>query len=70
MEGWGGRREWAERIELVEGRREADELVSSTRVRGAVREGEGGVLGRLVTGGVARWILEEGLYVGGEGDGG
>lgn len=67
MEGVGGRREWAERIELVEGRGEGDEVVSSTRVRGAVGRGEGGVWEGLVTEGVAGWIAGEGLYVDGDG---
>jgi nicotinamide-nucleotide adenylyltransferase len=58
----GGRREWAERIELVEGRREGEEAVSSTRVREAVKSGDRDMLHKLVSNGVADWVLREGLY--------
>lgn len=58
----GGRREWAGRIELVEGRREGEEVVSSTRVRVAVRSGDRGMLRKLVSEGVADWVLQERLY--------
>jgi len=57
----GGRREWVQRIEMVEG---GEEEVSSTGVREAVGSGDRGVLGRLVCGGVGEWILGEGLYGG------
>ncbi|SLM40851.1 cytidylyltransferase [Lasallia pustulata] len=66
MEKIGGEREWAGRIELVEGRKEGEEAVSSTKVREAVREGDRGMLGKLVTEGVADWILKEGLYTDGD----
>jgi nicotinamide-nucleotide adenylyltransferase len=58
----GGRREWAERIELVEGRDEGEEVVSSTRVREAVRNGDRDMLQKLVPEGVADWVLHEKLY--------
>ena len=60
----GAKREWVRegRIELVEGRAEGEEVVSSTRVREAVRDGDEVLLRKLVTAGVADWILEEGLY--------
>jgi len=58
-EGEGGRREWAGRIEGVEG----VEGVSSSGVREGVRGGGKGWRG-MVTGGVAGWIEEEGLYRG------
>lgn len=60
----GGKREWVTegRIEMVEGRREGEEVVSSTRVREAVGNGDEALLKKLVTDGVADWILEEGLY--------
>lgn len=54
----GGKREWAERIELVDGAEEGDG-VSSTKVR---ERGEG--WRQLVTEGVREWIEEEGLYRG------
>jgi nicotinamide-nucleotide adenylyltransferase len=58
----GGRKEWARRIELVEGRKEGEEIVSSTRVRDAVRSGNRDMLQKLVTEGVADWVLHEKLY--------
>jgi nicotinamide-nucleotide adenylyltransferase len=60
----GGKREWVRegRIEMVEGRKEGEVVVSSTRVREAVKEGDRELLGKLVTDGVAEWILEEELY--------
>lgn len=61
----GGRREWAGRFEMVEGMGEG-EVVSSTRVREAVRRGDREALGRLVSVGVGEWIAREGLYL--EGD--
>ena len=61
----GGRREWVTqgRIAMCEGREEGEGAVSSTRVREAVRKGDREVLTKLVTSGVAEWILEEGLYM-------
>lgn len=62
MEDKGGKREWAERIDLVEGRKEGEEIVSSTKVRGASKTRDEVALFRLVTEGVGRWILDENLY--------
>ena len=59
----GPRKEWAQRIDLVEGREEGEEIVSSTKVRDAAEAGDGEALKRLVTDGVARWILDEKLYL-------
>ncbi|KAI1800707.1 Nucleotidylyl transferase [Daldinia bambusicola] len=64
----GGRAEWVERIEMVEGssRKEGQEeevvAVSSTKVREAVRRKDWEALKRLVSEDVAGWIREEGLY--------
>ncbi|KAL8815263.1 MAG: hypothetical protein Q9223_005587 [Gallowayella weberi] len=55
----GAKREWAERIEMVEGEGEA---VSSTQVRKAVGRGEWAAVGRLVGKGVMEWVEREGLY--------
>ncbi|KAM0330651.1 hypothetical protein ACHAQA_003602 [Verticillium albo-atrum] len=58
----GGRREWAERVELVEGDQEA---VSSTKVRQALKGGDAGdekTLDKFVTPAVRGWVLEEKLY--------
>lgn len=64
MEKDGGKREWVTkgRIAMCEGR-EGVEAISSTRVREAVKQGDGELLGNLVTSGVAEWILSEGLYL-------
>lgn len=51
------------RVVLVEGRKEGEEVVSSTKVREAVRKGDKDALGRLVPEGVGEWILGEGLYL-------
>ena len=59
----GGRNEWAERIELVEGRKEGEEIISSTKVREASQRSDEVALMKLVTKGVGRWILDSDLYV-------
>lgn len=58
----GGRRAWAHRIELVEGRKEGEEVVSSTRVRESVKKGNDALLDKLVTYQLVRWIKAEQLY--------
>lgn len=65
MEGKGGKREWAERIELVEGRTKGEAIVSSTKVRESSKKRDKVQLMKLVTEGVGRWIMEEKLYVDG-----
>ncbi|KAL8861227.1 MAG: hypothetical protein Q9178_002443 [Gyalolechia marmorata] len=57
----GGRKEWAERIEMVEGESEA---VSSTKVRDGVGKGDWGLVERLVGNGVREYIQQERLYIG------
>lgn len=59
----GGRREWAQRIELVEGRKEGEEIISSTKVREAAKGKDRQALSKLVTDAVASWILKENLYL-------
>ncbi|KAL2041171.1 hypothetical protein N7G274_006115 [Stereocaulon virgatum] len=59
----GGRREWAQRIELVEGRTEGEEIISSTKVRKAAKGKDEQALSKLVTDAVASWILEKNLYL-------
>lgn len=66
MEVKGGRREWADRIELVEGRKEGEEIISSTKVREASKERDEMGLMKLVTEGVVRWIHDSNLYVDGD----
>lgn len=60
LEKEGFEKAWAERINMVEG----DESVgiSSTRVRGAAKEGKWDEVGALCTEGVAAWLKSEGLY--------
>lgn len=58
----GGKRVWAEKIDLVEGRREGDEVVSSTKVREAIGRSDRGALQKMVAENIASWILEEELY--------
>ncbi|KAI1851786.1 hypothetical protein JX266_003248 [Neoarthrinium moseri] len=60
----GGRAEWADRVDMVEGRREgeAEAVISSTKVRQAVRGRDWAGLRELVSDGVAEWIETEGLY--------
>ncbi|KAL8715313.1 MAG: hypothetical protein Q9225_006420 [Loekoesia sp. 1 TL-2023] len=55
----GGRKEWAERIEMVE--REG-ESVSSTRVRESAGKDEWENVEKLVGHGIREWIEREGLY--------
>ncbi|KAL0940406.1 Alpha-1,3/1,6-mannosyltransferase alg-2 [Colletotrichum truncatum] len=62
LEEVGGRREWAERVEMVSGRREGEEVVSSTRVREAAGKGDEEGLRGLLGARVKEWVLEEGLY--------
>lgn len=57
-----GENEWAQKIELVNGREEGEEVVSSTKVREAVELGDLGALEKLVTQDVAEWIVKHRLY--------
>lgn len=59
----GGSKEWKDRIELVEGRKDGEEIVSSTYARQAAEREEWGKLTRLVSPGVGKWIEGERLYV-------
>ena len=58
----GGKREWADKIELVDGRSDGEEIISSTKVREAAKAKDVMALKRLVPDGVAKWILDEKLY--------
>ena len=57
----GAKREWADRIEMVEGGGNEEKVVSSTLARRAAKE-EPGRLGEYVDEKVAEWIKKEGLY--------
>ena len=65
MEEKGGRMEWADRIELVHGRKEGEEIVSSTKVREASKKRDEVALMSLVTEGVGKWIFDANLYLDG-----
>ncbi|PNY23823.1 Nucleotidylyl transferase [Tolypocladium capitatum] len=60
LEDVGGRREWAQRVEVVDG--DGMGGVSSSRVREVVREGGVGEVDGMVDGEVMSWIEAEGLY--------
>ncbi|KAI0843590.1 Nucleotidylyl transferase [Hypoxylon sp. FL0890] len=62
LERVGGRTEWVDRIEMVDGRKDGEEVVSSTKVREAVLRQDWDALKKLVSKGVATWIRQEGLY--------
>ena len=57
-----GKREWADKIQMVEGKKAGEGTVSSTKVRKAAQEGDVDLLKELCTGGVADYVLQERLY--------
>ncbi len=61
----GAKRQWVTKgtIRMVEGRKDGEEIISSTRVREAAKTGDRDALEKLVTKGVGDWILEENLYL-------
>ncbi|KAF7533212.1 hypothetical protein G7054_g7268 [Neopestalotiopsis clavispora] len=64
----GGRREWADRVEMVDcsssdgDGNSGDAVISSTKVRGAVQSENWEMLGEFVSSGVADWIRREELF--------
>ncbi|KAK1772204.1 hypothetical protein QBC33DRAFT_520534 [Phialemonium atrogriseum] len=64
LERIGGSKEWAKSIEIAEGRKEGEAIVSSTLARDAAKIRDGARLEELVTHGVKRWIDGEKLYTG------
>lgn len=62
LERLGGSKEWAGRIEIVDGRREGEEVVSSTLAREAAKAQDWGRLQRLVPPEVKKWVEREKLY--------
>lgn len=58
----GGKGEWMDKISMAEGRREGEDVVSSTRVRDAVRSDDWERLGRLTSTEIAEWVREHKLY--------
>ena len=61
----GAKREWADRIELVEGKADGEEVVSSTKARKAAKNDQRLLL-KYVTPTVRDWIISEKLYLEGE----
>lgn len=59
----GGSKGWVGRIKMVDGRKDGEEIVSSSYAREAAEREEWGMLGRLVSPGVGKWIEGERLYV-------
>ncbi|KAI1825223.1 hypothetical protein F4861DRAFT_211269 [Xylaria intraflava] len=62
LEAAGGRVEWIDKIEMVQGRRDDEAIISSTKVRDAVNNKDWGALKELVGEGVVTWIRDNGLY--------
>ncbi|KAI0161331.1 Nucleotidylyl transferase [Xylariaceae sp. FL1272] len=62
LEELGGRPEWVEKVEMVQGRRDDEEIVSSTKVRDAIRKQDWDALKLLVSTDIAAFIREHGLY--------
>ncbi|KAL8793377.1 MAG: hypothetical protein Q9195_004055 [Heterodermia aff. obscurata] len=59
----GAKRQWATRIDLVDNTSGNEEVISSTKVRNAVKNRDGQALNRLVTDGVKDWVLDQKLYL-------
>ncbi|KAI0457305.1 hypothetical protein F5B21DRAFT_465030 [Xylaria acuta] len=62
LEEAGGRVEWVDRIEMVQGRKEDEAIISSTKVRDAVRMQDWEALRVLVGEDIVSWIRENSLY--------
>lgn len=60
----GAKKEWIteERVQMCEGRKDREQTISSTKVRDAARNRDESSLEKLVTKGIAEWILAEDLY--------
>ncbi|KAK3387887.1 hypothetical protein B0H63DRAFT_471090 [Podospora didyma] len=58
----GGSGEWGSRIEIIEGRQDGENIVSSTYARAAAKEQDWSGLDIMVTPGVRWWIEHERLY--------
>lgn len=62
MEDEGWKRQWADRIDLVDGRGAGEEMISSTKVRDAAQRDDQEELQKLVPHEIAEWILRSRLY--------
>ncbi|MCJ1388838.1 hypothetical protein MMC18_001688 [Xylographa bjoerkii] len=58
----GGKREWADSIQMAAGKKAGERVVSSTKVREAAQGGDADSLKKLCTEGVANYVLQEKLY--------
>jgi len=58
----GGKGGWIEKISMVEGRKEGEDVVSSTKVRDAVKSADWDRLGSLTGAGIAEWVRRQKLY--------
>ncbi|KAI0192669.1 cytidylyltransferase [Xylaria flabelliformis] len=67
LEEAGGRVEWVDRIEMVQGRKEDEAIISSTKVRDAARAEDWEALGVLVGEDIVSWIRENSLYANDDG---
>ncbi|KAI0472237.1 hypothetical protein F4859DRAFT_97854 [Xylaria cf. heliscus] len=67
LEEVGGRVEWVDRIEMVQGRKEDEAIISSTKVRDAVRGQNWEALRVLVGEDIVSWIRENILYANDDG---
>jgi nicotinamide-nucleotide adenylyltransferase len=61
----GGRSEWFEdgKMMMFEGRKQGEEVISSTKVREAAQRKDRDALEKLVTKGISQFILERNLYI-------
>ncbi|EDN09071.1 cytidylyltransferase [Histoplasma capsulatum] len=58
----GGKREWAQRIELVEGAKTGEEDMSSTKARNAAVSNDVNALEKFVTPDICDWVVSQRLY--------
>jgi nicotinamide-nucleotide adenylyltransferase len=63
----GGKTEWADMVEMAGGLEAGEVVISSTKVREAVRNRDWDALGKLVSEGVKEWIRHERLYAADDG---
>lgn len=58
----GGSESWGDRVEMVEGRKVGEDIVSSTYARDAAKNRDWGKLSKMVSPDVKAWIEQEGMY--------
>lgn len=62
MEELGGKKDWAKKIQFVEGTAEGEEVVSSTKAREAAIAEDPAALDKFVSSEIKIWIKVKGLY--------